>query len=522
MKLTRLLIFICLAFLSYNIEAQDDSCPMIITTALDATESACQDTGRNQVCYGNFLIDAVPQSGVDTLDFEQQGDIADVGAVQSLTLSPLNVETNEWGVALMRIQANLPDTLPGQNVTLLLFGDVEIQTAVEPAEEIVMVTVVASSNANIRANPSTNAAIVNGLESGDVVTAIGRLADNSWLRVQLPDGNTGWIFTSLVTSTDDISTLNEVDPDDDTTIQPAFRPMQAFLFRSGIGDAACETAPESGILIQTPTGSREVTLTVNGVNITMGSTTFLQAEAPGEMIVNGLEDQIHVNAFDVTYTAYAGTRVRVPLDENSMPAGPPLPTEPYDINRLQDLPLNILERPIVLPSPLTHEQIDAQMNSSISQSFMDNRGDVQICNSQSPTSDPEVDITQVVVTRNVNRDLHVEVHLDAPLVTDYSFAVLLVVQLDNMFKVYIWEIHNGIFRIGETDPQTGALIPESDAHVDIDRETGVVSFNIDGSTLSNTISQLNVRSFHTPTSETQPQPTTCDSAGPLSLSEDMR
>ncbi len=30
---------------------------------------------------------------------------------------------------MLRIQANLPDTMPGQNVTILLFGDVSIYNA---------------------------------------------------------------------------------------------------------------------------------------------------------------------------------------------------------------------------------------------------------------------------------------------------------------------------------------------------------------------------------------------------------
>ena len=38
----------------------------------------------------------------------------------------------------MKLQANLPDSLPGQNVTFLMFGDVQIQNAVyhwrRPAE----------------------------------------------------------------------------------------------------------------------------------------------------------------------------------------------------------------------------------------------------------------------------------------------------------------------------------------------------------------------------------------------------
>ena len=56
-----------------------------------------------------------------------------------------------------------------------------------------------------------------------------------------------------------------------------FTPMQAFYFRSGVGDAGCAEAPESGMLIQTPEGVEEVFLNVNGANMLLGSTAFLQA-----------------------------------------------------------------------------------------------------------------------------------------------------------------------------------------------------------------------------------------------------
>lgn len=116
-----------------SIGAQTDgSCPTIVATALAAANDYCTETGRNQVCYGNISISAVPQDGAENLMFEQAGDIANVSDILSLILSPMDEENGRWGVALMRLQANLPDTLPGQNVTFLLFGDVQLTTAVDP------------------------------------------------------------------------------------------------------------------------------------------------------------------------------------------------------------------------------------------------------------------------------------------------------------------------------------------------------------------------------------------------------
>ena len=107
--------------------AQND-CPAIVQTALDAVDQLCESAGRNQACYGNFLIETTAQADASNFSFSQVGDVVDVNQIQSLRLNPMNEEAGTWGVALMRLQANIPDTLPGQNVTFLLFGDVEITT----------------------------------------------------------------------------------------------------------------------------------------------------------------------------------------------------------------------------------------------------------------------------------------------------------------------------------------------------------------------------------------------------------
>jgi len=111
-----------------------DVCPAIVAAALAAVDSFCTETGRNQICYGNFQIEFTPQAEVGEVTFNQIGDIVDVGDIASLQLSPMDTENGYWGVVLMQLQANLPDTLPGQNVTFLLFGDVSVTSAVSPEQ----------------------------------------------------------------------------------------------------------------------------------------------------------------------------------------------------------------------------------------------------------------------------------------------------------------------------------------------------------------------------------------------------
>lgn len=108
--------------------AQGGDCPDIVQTALAQVGDVCANTGRNQACYGNGAITAqfAPAANVK---FDAPGDLGDLAAVQILQLGALDEDTGTWGVAMLKVQANLPDTNPGQNVTMLLFGDVQFADA---------------------------------------------------------------------------------------------------------------------------------------------------------------------------------------------------------------------------------------------------------------------------------------------------------------------------------------------------------------------------------------------------------
>jgi len=105
------------------------TCDDVIDQATDVIYEACGSTSRNEVCYGNVNADITARTG-RTLDrFEHVGDIVPLADVANIELTAFDELTGEWGVALMRVQANLPDTLPGQNVTVLAFGGVSLNNA---------------------------------------------------------------------------------------------------------------------------------------------------------------------------------------------------------------------------------------------------------------------------------------------------------------------------------------------------------------------------------------------------------
>lgn len=270
-----LILFVLLTFVVGQVLAQG-SCPELVQAALAATDEFCLDTGVNEACYGNVQIDAELNGD---FTFASTGDKVPLDAVQSLTMAGLDEAAGTWGVALMKLRADIPDSLPGQAVTFLLFGDVQIENAA--------------------------------------------------------DAGTG------------------------------LTPMQAFYFNSGVGSPDCQEAPD-GILVQTPEGVAEVSFTVNGADVTLGSTAFFQTRLtdegkPPSLTMSVLEGQGSIEAFGVTQPVFAGSWVRVPIDENFNVAAAPLPPKPYQFDKedLGILPVDHLEERFDITPSLTQAQIDA-------------------------------------------------------------------------------------------------------------------------------------------------------------------
>lgn len=252
--------------------AQGD-CPALVEQALAAVGQMCQSTGRNQACYGNIKIDTEPQPGADDFRFEVVGDTVNVADIQQMILSGMNEASSEWGVALLRLQTSIPGTLPGQNVTFLLFGDVALA------------------------------------------------------------------------------------PDESVTDAP---PLSAFLLRTGINDAPCEEAPESGLLVQTPDGVSEVTFSINGVEVQMGSTVLFKNDSEGAMSVSTLEGLALAGAGTEAQFIVPGTWASVPVGNNGRAAGDIERPRSYQgrVQALQSLPVRALQRQITVAPPLTEEQLE--------------------------------------------------------------------------------------------------------------------------------------------------------------------
>lgn len=367
--LALLLIGTTVAVAQDGTDIEPAACVALVEQAYEVTQDACQNTGRDEACYGNIRLDAAPES----LNFEQTGDIVSVTDIASLRLSSMNIDRGEWGVSLIRVRASLPEEDTMQNVELLLFGNVEIRqgvadddaaTATPPPMPPATIGITAGNNVNVRSIPSTGGAVIGVVNSGTTVIADARNAAGDWVRINLADESAtpeyGWVFVSLFTIDGNVDALTITDPNaapgatvvEEQPAGPVYGPMQAFFFTSGGEDRPCAEAPDSGILIQTPDGAGVIEFLINEVVISLGSTAYLQAIPNDAMLVSVVEGQAAVTANGTSVQAFSGMTARISLDASGLPDNSPS-LEASDPSSLLSLPISILNNPITIENGIT-------------------------------------------------------------------------------------------------------------------------------------------------------------------------
>jgi hypothetical protein len=98
------------------------TCRELIDRAMQASGNFCDHMGSNEVCYGNNTLVAELIAGA-TNRFTQRGDVVNVVDLRRLAASPLRLASQEWGIAVFKVIANLPRSLPGETITMVVFGN---------------------------------------------------------------------------------------------------------------------------------------------------------------------------------------------------------------------------------------------------------------------------------------------------------------------------------------------------------------------------------------------------------------
>lgn len=360
----RLLIPIALALIVLGLTPRagltqsGETCPPLVLDALESVGDNCGGLGRNSACYGFNRVDATFSEAASVAEdfFSRPADRSDLTMLDTLQTVPLDVDLNEWGVAVMSVQANVPNTLPGQAVAFILLGDVSLKNAVAPEDAVQPadepLTLTTNVNANVRGLPTTRANILGAAPTGTELPADGLSADQQWFRVVFQERSVGWIFRDLVTVEGDPETLP-------VFTEEARTPMQAFYFKTGIGTPTCTESP-AALIVQGP-DNVTVDISANGADIRIGSTVMLRTTEDNIMEITTLNGEVSADGINIP----EGFTVDVPLTENGLDIdGPYRNLRPLKLDELQGLqwlenipqdvlnyPIDVPERAVIQPTP---------------------------------------------------------------------------------------------------------------------------------------------------------------------------
>ncbi|MFN8421224.1 MAG: hypothetical protein U0528_18570 [Anaerolineae bacterium] len=124
--------------LSETARAGAANCATILQRATDTLKLSCSDVGRNEACYGND--DVTAELREPALNFNTVGARIAVHSISRLSASALNLQAQTWGLSLLKLKVNLPDALPGQNVTFLIYGNTSVENASEDMQAFYFTT----------------------------------------------------------------------------------------------------------------------------------------------------------------------------------------------------------------------------------------------------------------------------------------------------------------------------------------------------------------------------------------------
>ena len=257
--------------------AQDDICPILVQDALEQMGDNCGGLGRNSACYGFTRVDSTFMTEQTEGFFSAPADQAALAQLETISTRPLDLDLDQWGIAVMSVQANVPNALPGQAVVFMLMGETDVTNEVNPdtaVDAVEPTSVQLQSDTRIFSGPDRATNVLTTIDSGSQLMVDGVSADGNWLRV-LTDSGIGWMRREAIDSGAALTGLPAIDGTEQT-------PMQAFQVRTAFNDLSCTEAP-SLLAVQSPEGIK-VDIMANGVHIRMGSLIILSTVSPGDTI----------------------------------------------------------------------------------------------------------------------------------------------------------------------------------------------------------------------------------------------
>ncbi|MDX2137825.1 MAG: hypothetical protein SF123_06990 [Chloroflexota bacterium] len=330
MSLRTLIIILSLSVftsvgLSHSLHGQDNVCPALVERALTEVGTNCTGLGRNTACYGFNRVNATFSQELEAGFFSEPADQASIDQIETIQTNALDVDAEEWGIAVLNVQANLPNALPGQAVTFVLLGDVALENVAAPTPPGVIADILTVEPLNVRSLPNVRANVLASVPSETLLVANGISDDGEWLRVEYQD-IVGWVSRVFVISAADLTTLPAVEA-------APYGTMQAFMLQTNVMGVSCTEAPPSLLVVQSPRNIT-ITLNVNGVGVSLGSTLVFTANAEEGMSIGVIDG--HAQLDDGTYIP-EGFSVRFSINEFGMAVGDAGPVQRFVAEELAAL-----------------------------------------------------------------------------------------------------------------------------------------------------------------------------------------
>lgn len=254
--LVPLLMFVC-----GLTAAQESACEEVVRHALAAIAEQCLGLARDSMCIVSPPV---------------QTDAAALSSVSRIATAGFDGQGQSWGAAVIRLGANLPLTYDGPGVLALLGGDAQIINEVAPGAVMIFgepLSTAAVSDASLFRLPGIIPEPIGELRQDDIVLVDAWESDGDWLRV-VSDGMVAWV------EADKVQRLQAMDALPRITIGQPY-PLRTFSLTTGSAYAECASA-EPLVAVQTPSDV-PVNLTVNGVDIHVGSMVSFQQAHRGAL-----------------------------------------------------------------------------------------------------------------------------------------------------------------------------------------------------------------------------------------------
>lgn len=271
-----------------------ESCDSVVE-ALPVLAEACAEA--ESLC--RMTVDAEGTSTIEMLALNDYMAQADFEAIATIHTDEIESFT------LLRLPLNEAPLM------IVAFGNTRLENRVALTE----IEVLALRGVNLRATPSIAATVIGSLLQGETYTAVGRLEDNTWVRVRLETGQIGWVSAQFLQSNLGFMELTAVSPN-----SPAYLAMQAFDLYT---EDAC-----SAVLLIAPKSAGIYELAINGLIVQVHGAALVNL-AENEISVASLAGETSVKAFGFEQIAAANEIIRIPVNALGMLRGIPSEAENY-------------------------------------------------------------------------------------------------------------------------------------------------------------------------------------------------